>query len=81
MFIGKAEKKLQTVIKTSQLLTFWKWLLLPSQPEKTQARQPSPVPHPMAACFEELAELGLAHGPPLSPFFGQHEGPPPGRGH
>ena len=78
MFIGKVGKKLKTIIKMSQLLTFRKWLLLPSQPEKTQASWPSPVPHPTAACFEELAGLGTAHGPPLSPFLGQHEGPPPG---
>ena len=45
MFIGKVEKKLKTVIKMSQLLTFRKWLLLPSQPEKTRARQP-PFPTP-----------------------------------
>ena len=45
MFIGKVEKKLKTVIKMSQLLTFRKWLLLPSHLEKTRARQP-PFPTP-----------------------------------
>lgn len=63
--MGKKSKTLKKS-ETPQLPTLLEWPPLPSWPEKTQARQLSPIPRPIPASFFELAGLEVTDGPLLA---------------